>query len=94
MSSEAIKRVENAIVEVKRGRMVIMMDDEDRENEGDLVYAATFSTPDMEVEYSLMTGSSIDFKCLLLSIRSNSFLTFSLTLVVLLSPIMDANLLR
>lgn len=47
MSSEAIKRVENAIDEVKRGRMVIMMDDEDRENEGDLVYAATFSTPEM-----------------------------------------------
>jgi 3,4-dihydroxy 2-butanone 4-phosphate synthase/GTP cyclohydrolase II len=47
MSSEAIKRVEKAIEEVKRGRMVIMMDDEDRENEGDLVYAATFSTPDM-----------------------------------------------
>lgn len=47
MSSEAIKRVEKAIDEVKRGRMVIMMDDEDRENEGDLVYAATFSTPEM-----------------------------------------------
>ena len=47
MSSEAIKRVEKAIEEIKRGRMVIMMDDEDRENEGDLVYAATFSTPDM-----------------------------------------------
>jgi 3,4-dihydroxy 2-butanone 4-phosphate synthase/GTP cyclohydrolase II len=47
MSSEAIKRVEKAIEEVKRGRMVIMMDDEDRENEGGLVYAATFSTPDM-----------------------------------------------
>ncbi|WP_309498586.1 bifunctional 3,4-dihydroxy-2-butanone 4-phosphate synthase/GTP cyclohydrolase II [Sulfurovum sp.] len=47
MSSESIKRVENAIDEVKRGRMVIMMDDEDRENEGDLVYAATFSTPEM-----------------------------------------------
>jgi 3,4-dihydroxy 2-butanone 4-phosphate synthase/GTP cyclohydrolase II len=27
--------------------MVIMMDDENRENEGDLVYAATFSTPEM-----------------------------------------------
>ena len=27
--------------------MVIMIDDEDRENEGDLVYASTFSTPDM-----------------------------------------------
>jgi 3,4-dihydroxy 2-butanone 4-phosphate synthase/GTP cyclohydrolase II len=47
MSIEAIKRVEKAIDEIKRGRMVIMMDDEDRENEGDLVYAATFSTPDM-----------------------------------------------
>lgn len=47
MSAEAIKRVEKAIEETKRGRMVIMMDDEDRENEGDLVYAATFSTPDM-----------------------------------------------
>ena len=47
MSIEAIKRVEKAIEETKRGHMVIMMDDEDRENEGDLVYAATFSTPDM-----------------------------------------------
>ncbi len=47
MSTEAIKRVEKAIEEVKRGKMVIMMDDEDRENEGDLVYAATFSTAEM-----------------------------------------------
>ena len=46
MSSEALKRVEVAINEIKKGRMVIMMDDEDRENEGDLVYAATHSTPD------------------------------------------------
>ncbi len=38
MSSEAIKRVETAINVIKRGKMVIMMDDEDRENEGDLVY--------------------------------------------------------
>jgi len=47
MSTEAIKRVETAISEIKKGRMVIMMDDEDRENEGDLVYAATFSTPEL-----------------------------------------------
>ncbi len=45
--SEAIKRVEEAIKDIKRGKMVIMMDDEDRENEGDLVYAATLSTPEM-----------------------------------------------
>ena len=47
MSAEALKRVEVAINEIKKGRMVIMMDDEDRENEGDLVYAATHSTPGM-----------------------------------------------
>jgi len=47
MSAESIKRVEVAIGEIKKGRMVIMMDDEDRENEGDLVYAATFSTPEL-----------------------------------------------
>jgi 3,4-dihydroxy 2-butanone 4-phosphate synthase/GTP cyclohydrolase II len=47
MQNRALKRVEIAINEIKKGRMVIMMDDEDRENEGDLVYAATFSTPEM-----------------------------------------------
>ncbi|NPA30016.1 MAG: bifunctional 3,4-dihydroxy-2-butanone 4-phosphate synthase/GTP cyclohydrolase II [Epsilonproteobacteria bacterium] len=41
-----IKRVQRAIEEIKRGKMVVMIDDEDRENEGDLVYAATFSTPE------------------------------------------------
>lgn len=40
-----IERVKAAIEEIKKGNMVIMMDDEDRENEGDLVYASTFSTP-------------------------------------------------
>jgi len=40
-----IQRVQEAIEEIKKGNMVIMMDDEDRENEGDLVYASTFSTP-------------------------------------------------
>jgi 3,4-dihydroxy 2-butanone 4-phosphate synthase/GTP cyclohydrolase II len=38
-----IKRVEEAIEEIKKGNMVIMLDDEDRENEGDLVYAAALS---------------------------------------------------
>ena len=46
MFKKAIERVETAINEIKKGRMVIMMDDENRENEGDLVYAATFSTPE------------------------------------------------
>ena len=41
-----INRVLEAIEEIKKGKMVIMCDDEDRENEGDLVYAAAFSTPE------------------------------------------------
>jgi 3,4-dihydroxy 2-butanone 4-phosphate synthase/GTP cyclohydrolase II len=41
-----INRVLKAIEEIKKGKMVIMMDDEDRENEGDLIYASTFSTPE------------------------------------------------
>ena len=40
-----IQRVQEAIEEIKKGNMIIMIDDEDRENEGDLVYAAAFSTP-------------------------------------------------
>jgi len=39
------ERVLKAIEEIRKGKMVIMIDDEDRENEGDLVYAAAFSTP-------------------------------------------------
>ena len=39
-----IKRVQEAIKEIKKGNMIIMIDDEDRENEGDLVYASMFST--------------------------------------------------
>lgn len=40
-------RVKRAIEDIKQGKMVLMVDDEDRENEGDLVYAGTFSTPQM-----------------------------------------------
>jgi 3,4-dihydroxy 2-butanone 4-phosphate synthase/GTP cyclohydrolase II len=39
----AIKRVEAAMDEIRKGNMVIMLDDEDRENEGDLVYSAALS---------------------------------------------------
>ena len=41
----AITRVKEAIEEIQKGNMVIMLDDEDRENEGDLVYSAALSTP-------------------------------------------------
>lgn len=43
---EAIKRVEHAIEVIRRGEMVILVDDEDRENEGDLCMAAEKVTPE------------------------------------------------
>lgn len=41
-----ISRVKEAIDAYRNGEMIIIMDDEDRENEGDLVLAGIFSTPE------------------------------------------------
>jgi 3,4-dihydroxy 2-butanone 4-phosphate synthase / GTP cyclohydrolase II len=38
--------VEDALEDIREGRMVVVCDGEDRENEGDLVMAAQFATPD------------------------------------------------
>jgi 3,4-dihydroxy 2-butanone 4-phosphate synthase/GTP cyclohydrolase II len=38
--------IEDALEEIRAGRMIIVTDDEDRENEGDLVMAAQFATPE------------------------------------------------
>ncbi len=46
MSLNPIERVRAAIDEIRDGRMVILVDDEDRENEGDLVMAAQKVTPE------------------------------------------------
>jgi 3,4-dihydroxy 2-butanone 4-phosphate synthase/GTP cyclohydrolase II len=45
-SSRHIAAIEEAIAEIRAGRMIILMDDEDRENEGDLCMAAERVTPD------------------------------------------------
>src|SRR5262249_48890201 len=42
----ARERVEKALAEIRAGRMVILVDDEDRENEGDLAMAAEKVTPE------------------------------------------------
>ncbi|MCX5753581.1 MAG: bifunctional 3,4-dihydroxy-2-butanone-4-phosphate synthase/GTP cyclohydrolase II [Candidatus Krumholzibacteria bacterium] len=39
-------RIEDALEDIKRGRMLIVVDDEDRENEGDIIMAAEFVTPE------------------------------------------------
>jgi 3,4-dihydroxy 2-butanone 4-phosphate synthase/GTP cyclohydrolase II len=42
----AISTIQEAIEDIRNGKMVILVDDEDRENEGDLFMAAQFVTPD------------------------------------------------
>jgi len=41
-----IARVEEALEDIRQGKMVILVDDEDRENEGDLCMAAEMVTPE------------------------------------------------
>jgi len=45
--SSAIATTEELIEEARAGRIFILVDDEDRENEGDLVIPAQFATPEM-----------------------------------------------
>src|SRR5436309_9719655 len=56
--------VEDALEDIAAGRMVVVVDDEDRENEGDLVMAAQFVTPDA---INFMTRQARGWLCLALS---------------------------
>ena len=38
--------IEDVVAAIARGEMIVMVDDEDRENEGDLIMAAQFATPE------------------------------------------------
>jgi 3,4-dihydroxy 2-butanone 4-phosphate synthase/GTP cyclohydrolase II len=42
----AISPVVDIVADLRAGKMVVLVDDEDRENEGDLVFAAEFVTPE------------------------------------------------
>src|SRR5947209_20378018 len=49
MSTRADSRfatIEEALDDIREGKMVVVCDDEDRENEGDLTMAAQFATPE------------------------------------------------
>ena len=72
---------EDAIKEIKAGRMVILVDDEDRENEGDLTMAAEAVTPEsinFMAKYGRgliclsMTGEKIDSLNLPLMVDNNT----------------------
>ena len=44
--SITFQSIETAVETIRRGGIVVVMDDEDRENEGDLIMAAQFATPE------------------------------------------------
>src|SRR5213593_5137368 len=56
--------IEEALEDIAAGRMVVVVDDEDRENEGDLVMAAQFVTPDA---INFMTRQAGGWICLALT---------------------------
>src|SRR5579863_9240830 len=56
--------IDEAIEEIRQGRMVVVCDDEDRENEGDLVMAAQFVRPD---DINFMAKEARGFICLALT---------------------------
>jgi 3,4-dihydroxy 2-butanone 4-phosphate synthase/GTP cyclohydrolase II len=43
----AFAAIERALEDLRRGKAVVVMDDEDRENEGDLIFAAEKATPEL-----------------------------------------------
>ena len=47
LNSVTLDSIESAIADIAAGKMVVVVDDEDRENEGDLIFAASKSTPEL-----------------------------------------------
>ena len=46
-SSLKLNTISEAITDIKKGKVVIVVDDENRENEGDFIAAAEMATPEM-----------------------------------------------
>ncbi len=55
---EKIDKIEDAIEDIRNGKIVIVVDDEDRENEGDFICAAEKITPQM-VNFMLKNGRGV-----------------------------------
>ncbi len=51
--------IEEALEDVRAGRMVVVCDAEDRENEGDLTLAAQFATPEA-INFMAKEGRGLD----------------------------------
>ncbi len=58
MSEFKLNTIEEAIADFKEGKFVIVVDDEDRENEGDFITAAEMITPE-KVNFMLQNGRGV-----------------------------------
>ena len=58
-----IERVENAIEALRKGKGILVLDDEDRENEGDLVFAAETMTAE-QMAFTIRYSSGIVCLCI------------------------------
>ena len=58
MEDFKFSRIEEAIADFKEGKFVIVVDDEDRENEGDFITAAETITPE-KVNFMLKNGRGV-----------------------------------
>ncbi len=58
MSEIQLSTIEEALEDFKAGKFVIVVDDEDRENEGDLITAAELITPE-KINYMLQQGRGV-----------------------------------
>ncbi len=47
MDTSSLENIERALADLEAGRPVVVVDDEDRENEGDLIFAAEHATPEL-----------------------------------------------
>ena len=54
--------IKKAIDEIKKGRIIIVVDDEDRENEGDFIMAAEMITPEAVKETMVKTQKMIKIR--------------------------------
>lgn len=58
MSDIKLNTIEEAIEDIRQGKMIIVVDDEDRENEGDFIAAAEKVTPEM-INFMAMHGRGL-----------------------------------
>jgi 3,4-dihydroxy 2-butanone 4-phosphate synthase / GTP cyclohydrolase II len=57
-NSQDFVSIDEALAELKAGRMIVLVDDEQRENEGDLVIPAEFATPDA-INFMMRNGCGL-----------------------------------